>query len=71
VLTNCGEVYAWGINSSGQIGNGCNRAQFLPIKVKGFKDERVVMISGDGWHSLALIESSHVFFVMITMNVEN
>jgi alpha-tubulin suppressor-like RCC1 family protein len=24
VLTNCGEVYAWGRNISGQIGNGCN-----------------------------------------------
>jgi alpha-tubulin suppressor-like RCC1 family protein len=24
VLTNCGEVYAWGENRFGQIGNGCN-----------------------------------------------
>jgi alpha-tubulin suppressor-like RCC1 family protein len=45
VLTNCGEVYAWGRNQWGQIGNGCNDNQLKPIKVKGFNNERVVMIS--------------------------
>jgi alpha-tubulin suppressor-like RCC1 family protein len=61
VLTNCGEVYAWGSNCYGQIGNGCNDSQLKPIKVKGFNNERVVMISCGRKHSMALTESSHVY----------
>jgi alpha-tubulin suppressor-like RCC1 family protein len=61
VLTNCGEVYAWGSNGSGQIGNGCNSNQLKPIKVKGFNNERVVMISCGPFHSMALTECGHVY----------
>ncbi len=61
VLTNCGEVYAWGGNYWGQIGNGCNDIQSIPIKVKGFNDERVVMISCGRRHSMALTEFGHVY----------
>jgi hypothetical protein len=61
VLTNCDEVYAWGWNSWGQIGNGCNSNQSIPIKVKGFNNERVVMISCGHWHSMALTECGHVY----------
>ncbi len=61
VLTNCGEVYAWGENYRGQIGNGCNRNQLTPIKVKGFNNERVVMISCGWKHSMALTECGHVY----------
>ncbi|CAM6001532.1 unnamed protein product, partial [Sphagnum balticum] len=61
VLTNCGEVFAWGGNYYGQIGNGCNSDQLKPIKVKGFNNERVVMISCGYWHSMALTECGHVY----------
>jgi alpha-tubulin suppressor-like RCC1 family protein/tRNA A-37 threonylcarbamoyl transferase component Bud32 len=61
VLTNCGEVYAWGSNDWGQIGNGCNSDQLIPIKVKGFNNERVVMISCGWTHSIALTECGHVY----------
>jgi alpha-tubulin suppressor-like RCC1 family protein len=62
VLTNCGEVYAWGDNYFGQIGNGCNNYyQSIPIKVKGFNNERVVMISCGYLHSMALTECGHVY----------
>jgi alpha-tubulin suppressor-like RCC1 family protein len=50
MLTNYGEVYALGSNSCGQSGNGCNDYQLIPIKVKGFYDERVVMISCGLFH---------------------
>jgi alpha-tubulin suppressor-like RCC1 family protein len=61
MLTNCGEVYAWGVNYFGQIGNGCNSDQLIPIKVKSFNNERIVMISC-GWnHSMALTECGHVY----------
>jgi alpha-tubulin suppressor-like RCC1 family protein len=61
VLTNCGEVYAWGYNYWGRIGNGCNSNQSIPIKVKGFNNERVVMISCGCFHSMALTECGHVY----------
>ncbi len=61
VLTNCGEVYAWGRNDWGQIGNGCNDNQLISIKVKGFNNERVVMISCGSDHSMALTECGHVY----------
>ncbi|HEY6437935.1 MAG TPA: hypothetical protein VIY47_15200, partial [Ignavibacteriaceae bacterium] len=61
VLTNCGEVYAWGENLCGPIGNGCNDNQSIPIKVKGFNNERVVMISCGSIHSMALTECGHVY----------
>ncbi len=45
VLTHSGEVYAWGYNNSGQIGNGDYVSQFKPIKLNHFNNEKVVMIS--------------------------
>jgi alpha-tubulin suppressor-like RCC1 family protein len=48
VLTNSGEVYAWGGNVDGQIGNGRNsfsECQSIPIKVNGFNNEKVIQIS--------------------------
>jgi alpha-tubulin suppressor-like RCC1 family protein len=61
VLTNCGEVYAWGENNWGQIGNGCNDNQLIPIKVKGFNNEKVAMISCGYYHSMALTEYGHFY----------
>jgi hypothetical protein len=64
VLTNSGEVYAWGWNYWGQVGNGrsgLSEFQSIPIKVNGFNEEKVVMISCGGLHSMALTERGHVF----------
>jgi alpha-tubulin suppressor-like RCC1 family protein len=43
-FTNCGEVYAWGQNSDGQVGNQCNDNQLIPIKLNAFNDEKVISI---------------------------
>jgi alpha-tubulin suppressor-like RCC1 family protein len=64
VLTNSGEVYAWGWNNRGQIGNGRsggNECQLIPIKLNGFNDEKVIQISCGSSHSMALTESGRVF----------
>jgi alpha-tubulin suppressor-like RCC1 family protein len=50
-----------GLNDFGQIGNGCNSNQLIPIKVNGFNNERVVMISCGWRHSMALTECGHVY----------
>jgi alpha-tubulin suppressor-like RCC1 family protein len=60
VLTNNAEVYSWGGNEWGQIGNGTHKEQSTPIKVNGF-NESVVQISCGGYHSMALTESGRVF----------
>jgi alpha-tubulin suppressor-like RCC1 family protein len=64
VLTNSGEVYAWGWNGWGLIGNGIldeYQYDLVPTKVNGFNDEKVVMISCGWSHSMALTEGGHVF----------
>jgi alpha-tubulin suppressor-like RCC1 family protein len=64
VLTKSGEVYAWGCNDLGQIGNGSygfDTFQLIPIKLNGFDEEKVVMISCGKKHSMALTESGRVF----------
>ncbi len=64
VLTNSGDVYAWGCNYWGQVGigrSGLNEFQSIPMKVNVFNDEKVVMISCGGLHLMALTERGHVF----------
>jgi alpha-tubulin suppressor-like RCC1 family protein len=64
VLTNSGEVYAWGYNTGGQIGNGRSgllEYQSIPKKVNDFNDEKVKQISCGYLHSMALTENGRVF----------
>jgi alpha-tubulin suppressor-like RCC1 family protein len=62
VLTNLGEVYAWGSNYFRQLGiETVESKQIVPIKVMGFNSEKVIMISCGNSHSMALTECGHVF----------
>jgi alpha-tubulin suppressor-like RCC1 family protein len=58
-LTKNGEVYAWGLISTGVSIE--QMTQSTPKKVDCFAGERVVMISCGYKHSLALTESGRVF----------
>jgi alpha-tubulin suppressor-like RCC1 family protein len=60
-LNSSGEVYAWGSNSFGQLGIGCNSDQLLPKKVYGLEEENVITISCGGYHSMILTENGRVF----------
>lgn len=60
-LNSSGEVYAWGSNSFGQIGNGCNSDQLLPKKVYGLEDEKAISICCGGNHSMVLTDKGRVF----------
>lgn len=60
-LTLDGEVYAWGNNSFGQIGNGSRKDQNVPIKIDGFNGDLATMISCGRDYSMALTKSCHVF----------
>jgi hypothetical protein len=61
VLTNSGEVYAWGENGFGQVGNGSYSEALVPIKLNHFNNHKVIQISCGFDHSLALTESGRVF----------
>ena len=64
VLTLNGEVYAWGGNYLGQIGNGLqdlNGRALKPFKVDAFHGEKIKSISCGSSHSMALTENGRVF----------
>ena len=60
-LTSDGQIYAWGRNESGQLGDGTNTASTLPVAVRTvgtpFAGRKAVQVVAGGWegaHSLAL-----------------
>jgi alpha-tubulin suppressor-like RCC1 family protein len=63
-LSSRGNVYAWGSNSSGQLGCGDTQERTSPVLVE-FSDleegERVVQVAGGGAYSLALTSAGRVF----------
>jgi alpha-tubulin suppressor-like RCC1 family protein len=62
VLTQNSDVYAWGHNHCGQIGNRSEELfQLIPIKLNDFNDEKVIAISCGFNHSLALTDCGHVY----------
>ncbi len=60
-LTSTGEVYAWGDNKFGQIGNGSSRTlESTPVKL-AFQGHLIIAISCGSLHSIALTEKGSVF----------
>jgi len=60
-MTEEGEVYAWGKNDFGQIGNGSYEDALTPFRLNGFNEQIVKSISCGAYHSIALAESGHVY----------
>jgi alpha-tubulin suppressor-like RCC1 family protein len=58
-LTDSGEVYAWGINTHGQLGLGDTENRLMPTKVPGLTKVKAIAVGGD--HVLALTESGEVY----------
>ena len=54
-----GNLWAWGQNSNGQLGNGTNTASNSPIQVK--KGTKFKAISAGKYHSLAIDESGNLW----------
>ena len=51
-LRNDGTVWAWGLNSFGQLGDGTDTNRITPVQVTGLTN--VIAVSAGGWHSMAL-----------------
>lgn len=62
VLTNDGEVYAWGHNVYGQVGNEFSiNYQLLPSNLNNFIGEKCKSISCGSYHSMVLTESGRAY----------
>jgi alpha-tubulin suppressor-like RCC1 family protein len=59
-LTTSGQVWAWGSNSNGQLGNGTLTNSNTPVAVSLPLGTTVTAIAGGGSHSLALTDSGQV-----------
>jgi Alpha-tubulin suppressor and related RCC1 domain-containing proteins len=62
-LTSSGSLFAWGSNSSGQLGDGTTTNQPLPVRIPEscFGSEKVVSLSSGQDFSVALTSSGNVF----------
>ena len=77
ILTLEGELYSWGYNGSGQIGNGSSVTYTDPVKISGLNgfDKKIVSLSCGGWTSFALDYEGNVIaknfneFVICGINI--
>ncbi len=61
-LTASGALYAWGLNSNGQLGNGSTTNSSTPVAVTGLPTgDPVIAIAGGSDHNLALTASGTVY----------
>ena len=58
-LTKSGEIYSWGGNVFGQLGNGGKRLIYRPVLI-GTNNKRIIKIAAGDNHSLALTEEGEV-----------
>ncbi|MBV8940689.1 MAG: hypothetical protein JO321_10585 [Solirubrobacterales bacterium] len=54
VVTATGSLLAWGLNTSGQLGNGSTTDSHLPVKVKLPRGTKVSKVAAGNYHSLAV-----------------
>jgi alpha-tubulin suppressor-like RCC1 family protein len=59
-LTTTGKVFAWGDNSSGQLGDGTNRSTDVAVAVKFPQGTKVTAISAGWAHNLALTSTGKI-----------
>ena len=60
-VTSTGAVYAWGLNSTGQLGDGSTASSSLPVPVQLPPGVIVTAVAGGAGHSLALTSTGVVY----------
>ncbi|MBL7893443.1 MAG: T9SS type A sorting domain-containing protein [Bacteroidia bacterium] len=58
-LKNDSTVWAWGLNSSGELGTGNNTSSNVPVQVNSLTG--IMAIEAGGWHSIALKNNGTVW----------
>jgi alpha-tubulin suppressor-like RCC1 family protein len=59
-LTSAGQVWAWGHNGSGQLGDGTRTESHVPVRVKLPRGIKVTAIAAGGFDGLALTSAGQV-----------
>ena len=59
-ITENGEVYGWGDNGCGQVGDGTRQKKVCPQLIKGIQG-KVAGIAAGGYHSLVFLDSGKVY----------
>jgi len=59
-LTKKGNLYTWGINSSGQLGSGNTAKCFIPKTIINQKDYHIIDIACGYEHNIALTDNGHI-----------
>jgi alpha-tubulin suppressor-like RCC1 family protein len=62
-LATDGSVWAWGYNSSGQLGDGTNTTRLLPVILIGLSGKNITAIAAGNNHALALAADNSVWAV--------
>lgn len=60
VLTSENQVYAWGYNGYGSLGDGTTSSSYEPVLVQNLSGENIIQISA-GYHSAALSNNGRLF----------
>jgi alpha-tubulin suppressor-like RCC1 family protein len=60
ILLTSGGVECWGVNSSGQLGDGNTADSLIPRQVKGISTATAVALAKDGTHGCALLGSGMI-----------
>jgi alpha-tubulin suppressor-like RCC1 family protein len=60
-VTTSGQVYAWGINSSGELGDGTTTNRLTPVQVKLPKGVKVTTVRAGGVFALALTSTGKIY----------
>lgn len=50
----CREVFSWGINDFGMLGNGTTSYATEPERVEGLEGVVIADVAAGGWHSMAI-----------------
>lgn len=53
-LLQCREVFSWGINDFGMLGNGGTSYATEPERVEGLEGVTIADVAAGGWHSMAI-----------------
>jgi alpha-tubulin suppressor-like RCC1 family protein len=63
VLVSDGSLYAWGLNSAGQLGDGTSTDSATPVKVAGFAPAgtTITALATGGYHSAALLDDGTLY----------
>lgn len=59
--TTDGEVYAWGANRDGELGDGTRESSLLPIKVIELEGVKIIQVAAGTSYSTALAEDGSVY----------